>query len=181
MNTTDRDREEAMEFASGVFQTFTTAAGRHPVDLVLKRDARIRSEAKAEAQAEIDALKREIDLCYSMWTGRNYGHLPLHEALGKAMADHETEVLSEAAKRVEKYMDGHHPPHYYSIGVHGALMGYSDGAVPGCSWRFDGDLWASECGLSWEFPERGPKENGVRYCPKCGKTVRDADEPKKED
>ena len=33
------------------------------------------------------------------------------------------EALREAAERVEKYMDGHNPPHHYSVGVHNALMG----------------------------------------------------------
>ena len=38
-------------------------------------------------------------------------------------AEAKAEALREAAERVEKYMDGNHPPHHYSVGVHNALMG----------------------------------------------------------
>ncbi|UKM53851.1 hypothetical protein VL2_gp038 [Pseudomonas phage vB_PaeM_VL12] len=40
-----------------------------------------------------------------------------------------------------------------------------------CGWRQAGGLWFSDCGLEWGFIEDGPQENGMNYCPKCGKTL----------
>jgi hypothetical protein len=31
------------------------------------------------------------------------------------------------------------------------------------------DTWESSCGVMWTFDEGGPKENGMRFCHKCGK------------
>lgn len=42
-----------------------------------------------------------------------------------------------------------------------------------CKWyvSFD-EVWASDCGLLWEFNDNGtPEQNQVYYCPKCGKKV----------
>ena len=42
-----------------------------------------------------------------------------------------------------------------------------------CEWTYDeeyGEHYAS-CGLEWVFTEGGVKENGVFYCPKCGKPI----------
>lgn len=38
-----------------------------------------------------------------------------------------------------------------------------------CLWSSDGfnDLWESSCGMAWTFPDEGPKENDMTYCPKC--------------
>ncbi|QEM41046.1 hypothetical protein [Pseudomonas phage vB_PaeM_RP7] len=40
-----------------------------------------------------------------------------------------------------------------------------------CRWSQAGGLWFSDCGLEWTFIEDGPKENGMNYCPKCGKVL----------
>jgi hypothetical protein len=39
-----------------------------------------------------------------------------------------------------------------------------------CAWTQDeeGD-WMASCGLCWLFEDGGPEENGLRYCPGCGK------------
>lgn len=100
--TTDKDREEARKFLRQLEDESNKIANEL---FVMDVFSRVRAEAKAEAQSEIEALKREIDLCYSMWTGRDYGHLPLHEALGKAMADREANTLREAANPWNKYPD----------------------------------------------------------------------------
>lgn len=43
-----------------------------------------------------------------------------------------------------------------------------------CSWgRADDetDTWEGACGVVWQFNEGGPKENGVRFCFRCGGKV----------
>jgi hypothetical protein len=41
-----------------------------------------------------------------------------------------------------------------------------------CTWELDhGDsAWAGKCGIYWSFIDDGPQENGVKFCPKCGKS-----------
>lgn len=42
-----------------------------------------------------------------------------------------------------------------------------------CAWTFssyDGH-WSGTCGIDWIFTDGGPEENGVKFCPKCGKSV----------
>jgi hypothetical protein len=50
-----------------------------------------------------------------------------------------------------------------------------------CAWKEDNDgEWETSCGMTWDFTEDGPEENGLIYCPKCGKKAvfeRFADEP----
>ena len=41
-----------------------------------------------------------------------------------------------------------------------------------CEWKFDEeDYWETACGHYWCFLADGPKENGVKFCPYCGKEV----------
>ena len=42
-----------------------------------------------------------------------------------------------------------------------------------CTWTFSNydDHWSGTCGVEWIFPDGGPEENGVKFCPKCGKSV----------
>ncbi|ADX32136.1 hypothetical protein PAK_P30123 [Pseudomonas phage PAK_P3] len=47
----------------------------------------------------------------------------------------------------------------------------STSVVVWCRWAQAGGLWFSDCGLEWGFIEDGPQENGMNYCPKCGKTL----------
>ena len=49
-------------------------------------------------------------------------------------------------------------------------------AVRHCRWRVDywTGPWKTGCGMSWNMIEDGgPAENGVRFCPRCGKPVRE--------
>lgn len=43
-----------------------------------------------------------------------------------------------------------------------------------CLWKFNPDYayWRSACGQSYEFFVGGPRENGIRFCPFCGRSVR---------
>ena len=51
-----------------------------------------------------------------------------------------------------------------------------------CAWREGPEgYWSTSCGRSWTFIEGGPKDNRVHYCHGCGKPVRIADEPNKEE
>lgn len=50
-------------------------------------------------------------------------------------------------------------------------------AVPACEWSCSDDesapnTWDGSCGIKWSFIDDGPMENGVRFCPKCGGTVK---------
>lgn len=42
-----------------------------------------------------------------------------------------------------------------------------------CTWTFSNydDHWSGTCGAEWVFNDGGPEENGVKFCPKCGKSV----------
>lgn len=42
-----------------------------------------------------------------------------------------------------------------------------------CTWTFSNydDHWSGTCGVEWIFPDGGPEENGMKFCPKCGKSV----------
>lgn len=33
------------------------------------------------------------------------------------------------------------------------------------------DTWEADCGALWTFTDGGPKDNNMRFCPKCGKHV----------
>lgn len=61
--------------------------------------ARIRAEA-------IKPLQAEIDLTYEMWCGRDYMHLPLHDAVGEAIKYAESaarkDTLLESAEREKR-------------------------------------------------------------------------------
>lgn len=100
----DKDREEARNICEIIAKEFFTRGsddevgfGEMPIEIVAKEIERVKNSYRLDAYTT--DLKREIDLCYSMWTGRDYMHLPLHEALGKAIADRETDTLREAAER----------------------------------------------------------------------------------
>lgn len=46
-------------------------------------------------------------------------------------------------------------------------------AAPACEWSVSDDgSWDGSCGIKWSFIDDGPMENGVRFCPKCGGTVK---------
>ena len=40
-----------------------------------------------------------------------------------------------------------------------------------CTWELDhGDFgWGGTCNIYWAFEDGGPKENGVKFCPRCGR------------
>ena len=46
-----------------------------------------------------------------------------------------------------------------------------------CTWYMDEtmfnetDTWLGTCDLAWIFPEGGPIQNGVNYCPNCGRKI----------
>ena len=49
-----------------------------------------------------------------------------------------------------------------------------------CHWKDDDDgvfesHWEADCGFEWIFTEGGPKENGMIYCPSCGKRIKALD------
>ena len=45
-----------------------------------------------------------------------------------------------------------------------------------CVWTEDTscDYWESVCGMQWCFPNGGPPENKMCFCPGCGKPARSA-------
>ena len=39
-----------------------------------------------------------------------------------------------------------------------------------CRWKYVEDgYWHTSCGEDWCFPEGSPVDNGLKYCPICGK------------
>ena len=41
-----------------------------------------------------------------------------------------------------------------------------------CIWSTDSDgIWLGDCGVTWQFFDDGPDENGLKYCPSCGKKI----------
>lgn len=49
----------------------------------------------------------------------------------------------------------------------------SDGDSSTCTWQHvdDRGIWDTGCGTSWAFTDEGPKENGMKFCHACGKTL----------
>ncbi len=51
-----------------------------------------------------------------------------------------------------------------------------------CEWETNDDpdfsWWDSGCGRAWTFMAGGPKENGMAFCPYCGKPLAVAEVPK---
>lgn len=45
--------------------------------------------------------------------------------------------------------------------------------VEKCGWSQDewSESWSAGCGCEWVFPDGGPAENGMKFCPSCGKPV----------
>jgi len=37
--------------------------------------------------------------------------------------------------------------------------------------EFDNDWWCSKCNLIWTLNDGTPKDNGMEYCPKCGRKI----------
>ena len=35
----------------------------------------------------------------------------------------------------------------------------------------DGMWECAKCDIAWIFEDGGPKENGVKYCPRCGREI----------
>ena len=59
---------------------------------------------------------------------------------------------------------------------------HADEPKAACTWTEDTQgYWSTSCGRSWTFIEGGPRENCICYCHGCGKPVRLADEPNKEE
>jgi hypothetical protein len=48
--------------------------------------------------------------------------------------------------------------------------------VSPCIWECSSDpdvsFWNTSCGEAWTFITDGPKENGMKFCPYCGGTLR---------
>jgi hypothetical protein len=41
-----------------------------------------------------------------------------------------------------------------------------------CVWQDDVEgYWAGNCGIHWCLEEGTPKENGMNFCPRCGKRL----------
>lgn len=52
------------------------------------------------------------------------------------------------------------------------IVGSSDGLAT-CEWWYDlgDDVWATHCDNMFSFVVDGPKENGMNFCPYCGKPL----------
>lgn len=52
-------------------------------------------------------------------------------------------------------------------------MGRRETAAPAtaCRWVDQDDYWQTDCGELWTLIADGPTENGMNYCPKCGRPL----------
>lgn len=42
-----------------------------------------------------------------------------------------------------------------------------------CLWKWDVDgFWRGSCGIPWWMETGTPKENGMKFCPKCGRCLK---------
>lgn len=57
--------------------------------------------------------------------------------------------------------------------IYAAYSGNSPAIPDSCTWHCEEDInnWHSDCGYQFQFTEDGPEENGVKFCPKCGKSI----------
>ena len=52
-----------------------------------------------------------------------------------------------------------------------------------CMWKEDSpewNTWLTECGEVFEFSSDGPKENSFKFCPYCGKALREEEDADKD-
>jgi predicted RNA-binding Zn-ribbon protein involved in translation (DUF1610 family) len=40
-----------------------------------------------------------------------------------------------------------------------------------CRWTWDNEKWDTACGEAFTFIDGGPVENGMKFCPYCGKQL----------
>lgn len=114
----------------------------------------------------------------------------LASEIARIRSEAKVETLREAAESAGKWLAENVPRNYIPTALQerdelrSAILTdepNNNGKHDFCGWAFDGNLWTSDCGLTWEFPELGPKDNGVAHCHGCGKPARLADEPNKEE
>lgn len=113
------------------------------------------------------------------------GKEALNVALGSLTA--EPGVIAENLQHLEwSGVSGHH-----RAIINAAVVMLSRPPTPpaasrvpgGCEWAYDDDgyKWEADCGTVWHFIDDGPNENGLKFCPGCGKPVVLAAAPSKED
>lgn len=113
-------------------------------------------QAKESAKSEIEALNRNAE----RWlTARQYLTIAdierwgSHELKGHKANEDESRKADETIDRImgPENEDRH------------------------CQWLpfNQGLLWRSYCGMTWNFEDGGPEQNGVNFCPRCGKPLRE--------
>ena len=45
-------------------------------------------------------------------------------------------------------------------------------ALDVCTWEPDGDAWGGDCGVRWACETGTPNDNGMNFCPRCGKRLK---------
>jgi len=43
-----------------------------------------------------------------------------------------------------------------------------------CRWALTNgeEPWEGDCGIEWTCPDGTPRDNGMRYCPRCGRRLK---------
>lgn len=150
--TNEKDKEEAINLAHnyGLYAEPITVAR------LTKDVARIRSEAYKEGYLDgcsVDGTQTERDkaaIAEAVKAERERCEAIVTEEILEYDCDF-TDLVNNIVSRI--------------------LSDDQEAAV--CTWRFEGYLWAASCGATWEFPEGSPEDNNFRYCPHCGKPVKE--------
>lgn len=55
----------------------------------------------------------------------------------------------------------------------GSDVSVEQSSTPSCAWTFNEDsfAWGTTCSASFMLTEDGPRENGMRFCPYCSKSI----------
>ena len=191
--TTDKDREEAKKLCEKL-RVIVNGENCYPFDEPEHIEnlalwiAHLRSEAAVEKEREImHQFNAATQKVIRLSSGEYVNAVAWIDAMEK---EAKAEALREAAERAVDWFKG------IGLGVSGlksahdelrsAILSASpspdEGGARECVWTEDTDgLWKTSCGRSWTFIEGGPEANRVRYCHGCGKPVRIADDPNKEE
>lgn len=127
------------------------------------------SKEALEAAAAPDDLLEWADMQFLLWDAQRRMGIP-DDFITIAMAE---KLEINKKRKWPKPKDGEPCLHINTQSSQPVSEPYKLAKSPeACAWISDGEgLWLGDCGLTWTFFDDGPNENGLKYCPSCGKKV----------